>query len=141
VRWFTSMLAPGSGFQLSLLRGNSYNHHAPWESFLVAPGFPFSIDHGEGGKDLDMSGLTPLTSHGALQSLISLCNRYSVSRHQLHIALATALLLPIHNYLNCELALPRPDKCNTGLSIPKICGKDLDHVEILLVPGYSPCGT
>lgn len=56
--------------------------------------FPFSIEYGEGDKDLDMSGLTPLTSQEALQSLIALCDRYSVSRHQLRAALATALLLP-----------------------------------------------
>ncbi len=31
------LLAPGSGFQVSLLQKDSYNHHAPWESFLVAP--------------------------------------------------------------------------------------------------------
>lgn len=71
VRWFAAILAPGSGFKLSLPQGNSYNHHAPWEPFLEAPGFPFSIDYGEGRKDLDMSGLTPLTSHEALPSSAS----------------------------------------------------------------------
>lgn len=128
VRWFTAILAPGNGFRVALLRGDSYSHHAPWESSLVAPGFPFSIKHGEGGKDLNMSGLTPLTSHEALQSLISLCNRYSVSRYQLHAALATALLLPTHNYLGCELALPRPEKRKPGFSAAKICGEDLDYL-------------
>jgi hypothetical protein len=44
------------------------------------------------------------------------------------MALATALLLPTHNYLSCELALPRPEKRNTGLSIPKIWDEDLDQL-------------
>ena len=128
VRWFTAILAPGSGFRVALLQEDSYGHHAPWESSLVAPGFPFSIEYGDGGKDLDMSCLTPLTSHEELQSLIALCNRYSISRHQLRAALATALLLPTHNYVSREPALPRPEKRNTGLSVAKLCDEDLDQL-------------
>ncbi len=122
MRWFTAILTPESGFRVALLQGDSFNHHAPWETYLVTLGFPFSIEYGEGDKDLDMSGLTPLTSHEALQSLITLCDRYSVSRHQLRAALATALLLPTHNYLGCEPALPQPEKRNSGLSETKLCG-------------------
>lgn len=121
-----AILAPGSGFHVSLLEEDSYN--APWETFLVAPESPFSIEYDEGSKELNIGGLTPLTSHETLQSLSSLCNRYSVSRRQLHIALATALLLPTHDQSICEAALPRPEKRNTGLSMPKTCSEDLDQL-------------
>jgi len=94
VRWFTAVLAPGRGFRVALLQGNTYSHYAPWEISLVTPGSPFSIRCGEGRRNLEMSGHTPLTSHEALRSLIGLCNRHGVSYHQLHAVLATALLLP-----------------------------------------------
>ena len=55
-----------------------------------------------------MSDNTPLTSYQALQSLIDFGNRCGVSSHQLHAALATALLFPTLNHLRVDPALPRP---------------------------------
>ena len=90
-----------------------------------------------------MNGLTPLTSHKALQSLIALYNRYSISRYYLHIGLVIALLLLTHNYLGCEPALPRPKKRNTGFSAAKLGGNDLNQLYsdllyyIILSCGYD----
>ncbi len=128
VRWFTAVLAPGRGFRVALLQGNTYSHNAPWEISLVAPGSPFSIRCGKGRRDLGMSGHTPLTSHEALRSLIGLCNRHGVSHHQLHAALATALLLPTHNHLNLDLTLPCPRTRNSGFLSAKLCSEDLDQL-------------
>ena len=128
VRWFTAILAPGSGFRVTSHHEDSSDYHAPWESSLAACGFPFSIEYSEGDKSPDMNGLTPLTSYEALQSLVALCNRHAVSRHQLHAALATALLLPTHNYLRCEPAFPQPEKRNSGLSAAKLGSDDLDEL-------------
>lgn len=127
MRWFTAV---GSGEWFPGLFASERQLQPPRPLGIVpssTPGFPFSIDSGEGSKDLDISGLTPLTSHEALRSLISLCNRYPVSRHQLHIALATAMLLPTPDDSSCKAAIPRPEKRNTGLSIPRICGEDLEQ--------------
>jgi len=128
VRWFTAVLAPGRGFRVALLQENTYSHHAPWEISLVAPGSPFSIQCGEDRRNLEMSGQTPLNSHEALQSLIGLCNRHGVSHHQLHAALATALLLPTHNYLNLDSTLPCPRTRNSGFLSVKLCSEDLDQL-------------
>ncbi|KAL9627520.1 MAG: hypothetical protein Q9164_007584, partial [Protoblastenia rupestris] len=128
VRWFTAVLAPGRGFRVALLPEITYSHHAPWEISLVAPESRLSIRCGQGRRNLDMSGHTPLTSHEALRSLIGLCNRHGVSKHQLHAALATALLLPTHNYLNLDATLPCPRAPNSGFRSAKLCNKDLDQL-------------
>ena len=128
IRWFTAVLAPGRGFRVALLQENKYSHYAPWEISLVAPESRFSIRCRQGRRNLDMSGHTPLTSHEALRSLIGLCNRHGVSKNQLHAALATALLLPTHNYLNLDPTLPFPRAPNSGFRPAKLCKKDPDQL-------------
>lgn len=132
VRWFTAVLAPGRGFRVALLHGNTYSHHAPWEISLVAPESPFSVRCGDGRRNLDMSGHSPLTSYEALRSLIGLYNRHGVSHHQLHAALATALLLPTHNYLHLDPTLPCPRTPKSGFFSAKLCSEDLDQRPALL---------
>ncbi|KAL9123813.1 MAG: hypothetical protein Q9217_006796 [Psora testacea] len=128
LRWFTAILAPESGFRFSPLQQDAFSHHAPWETCVVAPSIPFSIRYGEGCKDLGLNGQMPLTSYEALQSLIALCNRHAVSRSQLHAALATALLLPTHNYLQLDPALPHPEIRDTGFPAAKLRSEDLDQL-------------
>ena len=73
------------------------------------PSVPFSIRCGETLNDLEPQGQIPLTSHAALQSIIHLCNRHGVSICQVHTALAIAMLLPTHNYLQVDVELPHPE--------------------------------
>jgi len=128
LRWFTAILAPESGFRVGLHQQNGFDRHAPWALSLVAPSFPFSVRCGKEHKDLELNGRRPLVSHEALQSLIALCNRYAVSRHQLHAALATALLLPTHNYLSLPLSLPCLEICDSGFLTAKLGSEEVDQL-------------
>jgi len=128
VRWFTAILAPGVGFQAARLQQGTSSHHAPWQLFLDAPMSPFSVKCEDGRKNLDLTGQEPPTSHEALQSLVALCNRHAVNRHQLHAALATALLLPTHNYLDIHQNLPRPETRNSEFAAAKLSSEDLEQL-------------
>ncbi|KAL9062661.1 MAG: hypothetical protein Q9161_009772 [Pseudevernia consocians] len=107
VRWFAAILAPGVGFQIALDREQTYSRHGPWAYSLAVHASRFSIECRQGHEDPNISDDTPLTSYQALQSLIDFGNRYGVSSHQLHAALATALLFPTLNHLKVNPALPR----------------------------------
>ena len=128
VRWFAAILAPGSGFQVTSHQEDGYSHHTQWALSLATHKPHFNIKSGEECQDLKMSGHKPMSSYEALQSLLDLCNRQGVSSHQLYAALATALLFPTHNYLNVELALPRPTVSNRRPSSAKPCCEDSDQL-------------
>ncbi len=84
---------------------------------------------GKGRGDLGMSGHTFLTSHEALlRSLIGLCNRHGVSYHQRYAALAAALLLSTHHYLDLDSTLPCPRTRHSELLSTKLCNKDLGQL-------------
>ncbi len=126
--WFVAILAPGSGFQVTSNQKDGYSHYIPRALSLAANKPPFNIETREGRKDLNMSGHTPLAPYEALQSLIDLCNRHGVSSHQLHAALATALLFPTHNYLSVDVALPCSTTTNSRLSTAKLRSEDLNQL-------------
>lgn len=128
LRWFTAVLAPGSGFKYTLPQQIGFSPHSPWKLSVVAPSIPFSICCGESCEDFDPHGQTPLTSYEALQSVVALCNSHGVSLCQLHAALATAILLPTHNYLQVDAALPYPEIHKTGHTAMTIRPDDLDRL-------------
>ena len=128
VRWFTAILAPGSGFQVISHEEDGYNYHSPWALSLAAHKSHFHIRLGKDYQDLKMSGYTPLNSYEALRSLVDFCNREGVSSHQLHAGLATAMLLPTHSYLNVDSALPHPTAGNPSFSSTKQSCGDVDQL-------------
>ena len=128
VRWFAAILAPGVGFQIALDREQSYSRHGPWAYSLAMHASPFSIKCREDHEGPKISDDTTLTSHQALQSLIDFGNRYGVSSHQLHAALATALLFPTLNYLKVKSTLPCLTAGNPKSSPAKIGNEALDRL-------------
>ncbi|KAL9062937.1 MAG: hypothetical protein Q9161_009689 [Pseudevernia consocians] len=128
VRWFAAILAPGIGFQIALDREQSHSRHGPWAYSLAMHVSRFSIKCSEDYEDPKISDDTPLTSYQALQSLIDFGNRYSVSSHQLHAALATALLFPTLNYLKVNPALPCLAASNPKGSPAKLGNGALDRL-------------
>ena len=108
MRWFTAILTPGVGFRATLDKNGKYSSHSPWAYSLPVHAPHFSIECRECDENVKMTDETPLTSHQGLQSLITFVNRCGVSSHQLHAALATALLFPTLNSLRVHAALPRP---------------------------------
>ncbi len=120
VRWFAAILAPGIGFQIALDREQTHSRYGPWAYSLAMHVSRFSIKCSEDYEDPKISDDTPLTSYQALQSLIDFGNRYGVSNHQLHAALATALLFPTLNYLKVNPALPCLAASNPKGSLAKL---------------------
>lgn len=127
-RWFAAILAPGVGFQITLDREQSYSRHGPWTYSLAMDMSPFSITCREDHEDQKISDKTPLTSYQALQSLIEFGNRYGVSSHQLHAALATALLFPTLNSFKVNSNLPCPAAGNPKGSPAMISEEALDRL-------------
>lgn len=128
VRWFAAILAPGVGFQIALDREQAYSRYGPWAYSLAMHASRFSIKCRDDHEDPKISSDTPLTSYQALQSLIDFGNRYGVSSHQLHAALATALLFPTLNYLQVNPALPCLAAGNPKASPAKIGKEALDRL-------------
>ncbi|KAL9015507.1 MAG: hypothetical protein Q9185_007097 [Variospora sp. 1 TL-2023] len=128
IRWFAAILAPGSGFQVISHQGDGHRYHSPWALSLATQKSYFHIRPGKDYQDLEVSGRTPLNSYEALHSLVDSCNREGVSKHQLHAALATALLFPTHNYLNVHPALPHPTAGNPSSSPIKPSCEDADQL-------------
>lgn len=128
IRWFAAILAPGVGFQVTIDRENNHSHHSPWAYSLAVHAPRFSIKCREDPKALKMSDNTPLTSYQALQSLVYFGNQCGISIHQLHVALATALLFPTLNYLKVDPSLPRPAAENPNFPSANLGGEVLDQL-------------
>lgn len=128
VRWFAAILAPDIDFQIALYREKTHSRYGPWAYSLAMHVSRFSIKCSEDYEDPKISDDTPLTSYQALQSLIDFGNRYGVSSHQFHAALATALLFPTLNYLKVNPALPCLAASNPKGSPAKLGNGALDRL-------------
>lgn len=127
-RGLRSILKDGVSFRIALDQEQTHGCHGPWAYSLAMHASRFSIECREGHEDPKISDDTPLTSYQALQSLIDFGNRYSVSSHQLHAALATALLFPTLNHLKVNPALPRLAAGNPKDSPAKLGNEALDRL-------------
>lgn len=128
VRWFEAILASGSGYQVTLRRDLSFGRHAPWAFSLATSGPHFAIQREEGYKKNEGWAYTPLASYEAIQSLRDFSNRSGVSIHQLHAALATALVIPSHEYFGVDVSLPRPTSGGLSESSAKLEAGELDQL-------------
>ncbi|KAL6713236.1 hypothetical protein ACLMJK_009357 [Lecanora helva] len=125
-RWFRAILAPAKGFQYTIPLEPGFKSNTPWNYSMATSSAPFSIE--KSCEDFDAHDQTPLTSHEALRSTLQLCDRYGVSICQLYAALATAMLLPTHNYLRLDAALPYPIIYDTVHSATEIHYDEFDRL-------------